>query len=204
VTLVFDIFQGIGIAAAIGIRPFLPSLAIGALAAGGIETHLEGTRFEFAHSSYSFLQGGPFLLVMAVLAIAYVALDRGVWGERLHSRAGLGLLAILSAALGALLFAGDLCRGGHPVWLGYVLGVVFAALGVAASLPFLARLRTRLDPDAAAIGVPLIAEGSALVMALASVFVPPLGVVAVIALLVLIWRGRGRDQQKYAGLRILR
>jgi len=33
VHLVFDIFQGIGIAAAVGIRPFLPSLVVGALAA---------------------------------------------------------------------------------------------------------------------------------------------------------------------------
>ena len=30
--LAFDIFQGIGIALSVGIRPFLPSLAIGALA----------------------------------------------------------------------------------------------------------------------------------------------------------------------------
>ena len=35
--LAFDIFQGIGIAAAIGIRPFLPSVAAGALAAGDVQ-----------------------------------------------------------------------------------------------------------------------------------------------------------------------
>jgi hypothetical protein len=36
------------------------------------------------------------------------------------------------------------------------------------------------------------------------VVAPPLGVVALIALVVLILRGRGRADQKYAGLRILR
>ena len=35
--LLFDIFQGIGIAAAVGIRPFLPVLAVGALAAGDVQ-----------------------------------------------------------------------------------------------------------------------------------------------------------------------
>ena len=35
--LAFDIFQGIGVAAAVGIRPFLPALVAGALAAGDVE-----------------------------------------------------------------------------------------------------------------------------------------------------------------------
>ena len=35
--LVFDICQGIGVAAAVGIRPFLPALVTGALAAGSVE-----------------------------------------------------------------------------------------------------------------------------------------------------------------------
>ncbi len=202
--LLFDIFQGIGIAAAIGIRPFLPSLVVGALAAGGIETHLEGTRFEFAHSSYSFLQSAPFLLVMAVGFVLLIALDRGVWQARLRSRPGFALISVVSLALGGLFLAGDLCHAGHRVWLGWIVGVVCAGLGIAAARPFLDRLRGRLDADAAALGIPLIAEGSALLIAVLSVFVPPLGVVAAIALLVLLFRGRGRDQQKYAGLRILR
>ena len=39
VHLVFDIFQGIGVAAAVGVRPFLPALVVGALAAGDVEIH---------------------------------------------------------------------------------------------------------------------------------------------------------------------
>jgi len=69
VHLAFDIFQGIGVAAAIGIRPFLPALATGALAAGDVELH-------FDHTDFSFLQSAPFLLAMAVCAIALVLLER--------------------------------------------------------------------------------------------------------------------------------
>src|SRR5450755_2024379 len=76
--LLFDIFQGIGIAAAVGIRPFLPALVVGALAAGDIQ-------ISFAHSSYSFLQGAPFLLVM-VIGVALLALtERRVARETLET-----------------------------------------------------------------------------------------------------------------------
>jgi hypothetical protein len=36
-----------------------------------------------------------------------------------------------------------------------------------------------------------------------SVLAPPVGVIAVAGLLWLLYAGRGRDEQKYAGLRIL-
>ncbi len=67
--LVFDIFQGIGIAAAVGIRPFLPALLVGVLAAGNVEIH-------FTHTHFSFLQSVPFLLALVVLAIALALLER--------------------------------------------------------------------------------------------------------------------------------
>jgi hypothetical protein len=197
VHLAFDIFQGIGIAAAIGVRPFLPSLAAGALAAGGIEIH-------FDHTSYSFLQSAPFLLVMLVGAALLVVLGGGAWGARLQSTAATALLGVIALALGGFFFAGEMARSGHAVWPGWVGGVICAAVGLAAFQPFLARLRGRLDESAAAVGLPVIADGSALLIAVLSVFAPPLGVVALLLLLGLLYRGRGRDQQKYAGLRILR
>src|SRR5947209_10573375 len=64
--LVLDILQGIGISAAVGIRPFLPALLVGVLASADVQ-------IDFAHSSYSFLQGEPFLLVM-VMGVVLVAL----------------------------------------------------------------------------------------------------------------------------------
>src|SRR5437660_12005023 len=62
VHLAFDIFQGIGVAAAVGVRPFLPALAAGALATGDVEIH-------FDHTDFSFLQSPAFLLPMAVGAV---------------------------------------------------------------------------------------------------------------------------------------
>ena len=195
--LAFDIFQGIGIAAAIGIRPFLPALAAGALAAGDVEIH-------FDHTSYSFLQSTPFLLVMVIGAVLLVVLDQGVWASRLHSGPLAALVGVVSLALGALFFAGSLVRDHHAAWPGWVGGVICAAVGIAAARPFLARLRSRLDEAAAAVGLPVIADGSALLVAVLSVVAPPLGLVALLGLLWLLYRGRQRDEQKYAGLRILR
>jgi hypothetical protein len=110
----------------------------------------------------------------------------------------------VALVIGALLFAGSLCRGGYVVWPGIVGGVICAVVGVAASRPFLDRLRKRLDAAAAAVGLPLIAEGSALLIAVLSVVAPPAGPIALLALLWLLYRGWRRGEQKYAGLRILR
>jgi len=197
VHLAFDIFQGIGIAAAIGIRPFLPSVAAGALAAGGVELH-------FDHTSYSFLQSLPFLLAMVVGTLALVTLDRGIWASSLHSGPFAAALAVISLGLGALFFAGSLVRDHHAAWPGWVGGVVCAGIGLAAARPFLSRLRSRLDEAAAAVGLPVISDGSALLIAVLSIVAPPLGVIALLGLLWLLYAGRGRGDAKYAGLRILR
>jgi hypothetical protein len=197
VHLAFDIFQGIGIAAAIGIRPFLPSVAAGALAAGGVELH-------FDHTSYSFLQSAPFLLAMVIGAFLLVTLDRGPWGLRLRSGPLAVALGVISLGLGGLFFAGSLVRDHHAAWPGWVGGVVCAAVGLAAARPFLSRLRSRLDDAAAAVGLPVIADGAALLVAVLSIVAPPLGVIALLGLLWLLYAGRGRSDAKYAGLRILR
>ena len=195
--LAFDIFQGIGIAAAIGIRPFLPSVAAGLLAAGGVELN-------FDHTSYSFLQSVPFLLVMVIGTAVLVLLDSGAWGQSLRGGLGAGALAVISLGLGGLFFAGSLVRDHHAAWPGWIGGVVCAAIGLAAARPFLSRLRSRLDEAAAAVGLPVISDGSALLVAVLSIVAPPLGVVALALLLWLLYAGRGRGDAKYAGLRILR
>ena len=101
--LVFDIFQGIGVAAAVGIRPFLPALAVGALAAGDVE-------IDFKRHHYSFLERVPFLLVMVVCAIVLLICSSAGWPpERLNARPLSGWCwAWPRSALGALLFAGAL------------------------------------------------------------------------------------------------
>ncbi|MDE3129597.1 MAG: hypothetical protein KGL16_00455, partial [Acidobacteriota bacterium] len=106
--------------------------------------------------------------------------------------------------LGGLFFAGSLARDHHAAWPGWVGGVICAGVGIAAARPFLARLRARLDEAAAAQGVPVISDGSALLIAVLSIVAPPLGLIALLALLWLLYAGRGRGETKYAGLRILR
>jgi uncharacterized membrane protein YgdD (TMEM256/DUF423 family) len=196
VHLVFDIFQGIGIAAAVGIRPFLPALAVGALAAASVQIH-------FKNTDYSFLQGAPFLLAVGVAAVVLVALERRFGPERLEKRPLVAVIGAVAVALGALFFAGSLCRGGYAVWPGYVGGLVCAVIGVAATRPLFARVRARLD-DSAAAALPVYAEVMALALAALSVIAPPIGPIGLALLLWLLYSGRRRDGQKYAGLRILR
>jgi hypothetical protein len=191
--LAFDIFQGIGSAAAIGIRPFLPALAVGALAAGSVQIHFNGT-------DYSFLQRGPFLAVVAVAAIVLALAERRFRPDRGPFAA---VLVIAGAALGALLFAGSLARGHYAAWPGLIGGVLCAAVGAAATVPLLRRVRERLDQSAAA-AVPAYAEMGALLFAVLSVLGPPIGVIGLLALMWLLVAGHRRDGRKYAGLRILR
>jgi uncharacterized membrane protein YgdD (TMEM256/DUF423 family) len=186
--LAFDIFQGLGVAAAVGVRPFLPALATGALAAGDVQ-------ISFAHTDYSFLQHAPFLIGMVVGVIVVAML------ERRGRRPAEVLAAAAALALGALLFAGALAQDHHRAWPGWICGVACALLALAATRPLLERVRARLE-DAAAL--PLYAEVLALLVAVLSVVAPPVGVIAVAGFAWLLFAGRRRGEQKYAGLRILR
>jgi hypothetical protein len=196
VHLVFDIFQGIGVAAAVGIRPFLPALAVGALAAGGVEMHVK-------HTHFAFIAGTPFLIGMAVGAIAVALIERQLGPDKTRGREFTLLLAAFGLALGAILFAGALCRGGNATWPGIVGGAVCAAIGTAATKPLLARVSKRLD-NAAASTLPALSDGAALVLAALSIVAPPAGPIALALLVWLLYAGRRREGQKYAGLRILR
>jgi hypothetical protein len=196
VHLVFDIFQGIGIAAAVGIRPFLPALVVGALAAGDVQ-------IDFAHTHFSFLESPAFLLVMVVGSIMLSMLERRMSEAQLE-RGPIGLaIAAAALAIGALLFAGALAQGHYAWWPGVVGGVICAGVGILATRPLLARVRTRLDREAVG-ALPVITEGVALFGAALSVLVPPVGIVLLAFLLWLLFAGRRRGEQKYAGLRILR
>jgi hypothetical protein len=196
VHLAFDIFQGIGLAAAVGIRPFLPALAAGSLAAGDVQIHFDRT-------DYSFLQSGPFLVGMALGALALAVAERRVAADRLD-RGPLGVALVgISAVLGALLFAAALARGHYAAWPGLIGGPICALVGAAATRPLLARVRARLDAAASA-ALPVYAEITGLALAALSVVGPPVGVIGLALLLWLLIAGRRREGQKYAGLRILR
>lgn len=202
--LAFDICQGIGLAAAVGIRPFTPALAGGALAAGGVE-------LSFARTDYSFLQSAPFLLAMVIGVIILTVIERRFPppGDPRKPGGGLerGALAVIviliSAALAALLFAAELRRGHAVVWPGFVAGPVCALIAAAASRPLFARVRARLDAEAAA-ALPAYAEGMAILLAVLSVVAFPVGPIALAVLVWLLLAGRRRGESKYAGLRILK
>jgi hypothetical protein len=196
VHLVFDICQGIGVAAAVGIRPFLPALVAGALAAGNVEIHFNGT-------DYYFLQSAPFLLGMAVAAILLALVERRLGRATAERRSFMVVIGAIGAALGALLFAGSLARGHYASWPGLIGGVACAAIAVLATGPLLARVRARLDAEAAA-AVPLYGEGAGILLAALSILAPPAGPIGLLALLWLLIGSRRRAEQKYAGLRILR
>ena len=193
-SLFLDICQGVGLAVAIGVRPLLPTLLIGALAADDLGLDFDGT-------DYSFLESGGFLLAVFVLLLLAASLQRA-----LAERASRPLAAATVAAalpLGALEFAGSLADRHHTAWPGLVAGAACAALAAAATAPLIARVAGRLDVAARAT-LPLYTEGAALALVGLAVLVPPLSLAALAALAWLLVAGRRRAGEKYAGLRILR
>jgi hypothetical protein len=191
---VLDLLQGAGIAAAIGIRPFLPVLLVGALASADLGLDFDGT-------SFAFLEEWPFLLAVLLLVMAIELVLRRRGDPELGPFAWL-LLAI-AVALGALEAAGSLADHDHPVIAGIVAGAAAAALGFFAARSLFGRVRRRLDADAQGV-LPLYGEGAALLAAGASVLFPPLAILVLAALAWLLMGGRRRESEKYAGLRILR
>ena len=191
-----DLLQGAGIAAAIGIRPSLPVLLVGALAAANLGLDFGGTDF-------AFLESWPFLLAAVVLVVILDVAGRRGRTHTSDSKPVWMTLLGLSMVLGALQGAGSLADRGHPILPGVLLGAACAALGFFAARNLFARARRRLDADAAAT-LPIYGEGAALAAAGVSVLLPPLALVVLAALGWLLRGSRRREERKYAGLRILR
>ncbi len=202
---VFDIGLGLGLAAACGLRPFLPLLRAGALASGG------DLGVSFARGGYHFLQSSAWLLaVAAALAASYAAqivLAVSPVPEP-GSRARAGVLASALAGLalgsGAVLFAGTLADHHELVWPGIIGGLAATALALGTVSPLIARARRRLADNAARHALTLYLDAASLLLAALVSALHPLGYVAVAALAWFAWRGRTRGQERYAGLRVLR
>ena len=192
---VLDILTGIGLGCAAGIRPFLPGLAAGAFAAADLT-------IDFEQTDLAFLEGTGWLLALVVGLVAVVLAQRTM-GERAHTGPLATVLLIVSAGIGALLFAGALADHSDTWWPGLVGGVACAVLGYLATSDLLARTRSRLDAEAAA-ALDVYAEGIALVTAILAILAPPLSLVALGGLAWLLLGSRRRKGEKYAGLRILR
>ena len=93
--------------------------------------------------------------------------------------------------------------GGHPAWIGMVVGLICGSLGLAAAMSLFARVRRRLDAEAASY-LPLYGESVALVACGLSILFPPLALIVLGALVWLLLGSRRREGEKYAGLRVLR
>jgi Domain of unknown function (DUF4126) len=191
VSVFLDTTTGMGLAGATGVRPYLPPLLAGALARGDIGIDFDGT-------DWSFLESTGFLLaVVAVGVIAYV-LERSDAGRAIVVFSG-----VIGIVLGALLFAGALADGGTEAWPGLIAGPICAFLGWRAVGGLVERARRRLEGGAAAL-MTAYADGAALVLAAIAVFLPPVSILAIAAFVLLLVRGKEREGEKYAGLRILR
>jgi len=204
--LFFYIGLGAGLAAACGLRPFLPLLLAGALGSAKV------LGVGFPSDPYHFLQAGWWLLVVViVLVLAYVAqLLLGLapfMDSRLRGGQGASPLAAaiagLSVGAGGVLFAGTLCAHGDKWWPGLLGGILIAALAQRATGPVVLRARTRLPDRSAREALSLYVDAVALLAAALVALLHPLGYVLVAALAWFAWRGRGRGDEKYAGLRIL-
>jgi hypothetical protein len=191
-----DLLQGLGIAAAIGIRPFLPALLVGALAAGDLGLDYGGTDF-------SFLEQTPFLLVVVIAVAVFGIIDRRRGADTSGRGPVIALLLAVALVLGALEASGSIADRSDDWWPGLPIGAAAAALGFMAARSLFGRVSSRLDAETAK-ALPLYAEGMALVTAGLSVLFPPLAIVVVAALAWLLIGGRRRAGEKYAGLRILR
>jgi hypothetical protein len=193
---ILDLLQGAGIAAAIGIRPFLPVLLAGALASADIGLDFSGTDF-------SFLESWPFLLGALVLVVALDFVGRRAGRDAADRAPLLYAVAAVALALGGLEAAGSVADRSDAWWAGLLLGLACAALGFQAARSLFGRVRRRLDEQAAA-ALPVYAEGAALGAASLSILFPPLALLVIGALVWLLSGGRRRAGEKYAGLRILR
>jgi hypothetical protein len=202
----FYIGLGAGLAAACGLRPFLPLLFAGAVGSAG------ALGLGFAHGHYHFLQRGWWLLaVAAVLAAGYaltltLGLEPTIDTRTRVTRgdALAGALAGLGLGAGALLFAGTLAAHGDAAWPGLVAGLILAALAQRASGGVVAGARARLPDRAAREAVTIYLDAASLLMAALVALLHPLGYVAVGLLGWFLWRTRARGGEKYAGLRALR
>ena len=193
---VFDILTGAGLGAAAGIRPFLPALAAGAFAA-------QNVTIDFDRTDLSFLEAPGWLLAMVIALLIAVLAQRRMGSERLEAGPLGAAISGLALGVGAVLFAGALADHSDTWWPGLIGGLLCALLAERAVRPLLRRAGGRLEGSARE-ALTLYADGAALLLAVLAILLPPVSVIALGFLAFLLVRGRRREGEKYAGLRILR
>jgi hypothetical protein len=202
----FYIGLGMGLAAACGLRPFLPLLLAGALASAG------ALGVSFAANPFRFLQDDWWLLVVVVTLVFAYALQlllglsafSEAGGERRRPAPLAAALAGLCYGSGALLFAGTLAAHHDAWWPGLLGGLVVVGIVQQVAAPVLSGARARLNDRSAREALTLYLDAASLLVAALVALLHPLGYVVVALFAWFMWRQRSRADEKYAGLRILR
>jgi hypothetical protein len=133
---------------------------------------------------------------------AGLAVAAGALAGASGRRETFGNVLLFAAVIGgALLFGASLAAEDHPAWPGWPVGALIAAASFFVISNFAAAAAARADGAGFIAG--LIALG-ALATAGLSVLLPPLGLVALAAIVYLGLARRQRAARKYEGLRTLR
>ena len=128
--LLLDILQGLGVASATGLRPFLPAILTGALATADLGVDFDGT-------SFAFLESPIWLLILVVALVASIFVRK-----LLESPPGEAALSGIGIGLGALLCAGSIDDRHSTWWYGLIAGAAVALLASTVTpLPVRARAR---------------------------------------------------------------
>jgi hypothetical protein len=174
----------------------------------GVMAH-EDAGIDFTGTDWSWMESWVFIAILAALFIAFWLMDREGKSEVIRP-GGRAMEAgpaypVSCAAAGALLFAGTLADHGHSSWPGLVAGAVLGFVGYLALGRLFMRANQRLFA-AGDSGIVLGLGRDLLVIALTivCVLVDVLGYVVVAAALGFLVTARGREGEKYEGLRVLR
>ncbi|MCB0877244.1 MAG: hypothetical protein KDB46_13730 [Solirubrobacterales bacterium] len=194
--LFMAICQGLGLALAVGVGGPLAALFIAAMAALGSGIHPDGTDYRFLAETW-------FLVTLLAIVVVFM-FARGRDAMRGPS------IAVL-AAIGAIVAAASLAEEGEPTLVGIVVGAIAAAFAADLSMSVLAGALHRAEgnepgsKEADAANFMIVAFAAAgIVLAAISLFVPPVSLLALVALIWLALSRRRRAGEKYEGLRILR
>ncbi|MDQ8044494.1 MAG: hypothetical protein AAGC46_07425 [Solirubrobacteraceae bacterium] len=191
----YDILQALGLGLAFGLRPVLAPLVVAICAAANFAIDFTGTKFDF-------LEGAPGLIVLAVVAVAGLVEAFRQYGGKAALDGRLWLVVAL--VFGILFGSGSVNEHSDSWYVGGIVGAIAVLLGWAATSPLVTGARKRLESEAeASLILALGVELAAVVTSLLSIVFPPLAVVAALAVLVLLVRGRRTGGQTYAGLRTL-
>ena len=191
------LLQGLGIAAAIGIRPFLPTLLVGALAAADLGLDFEGTDF-------AFLEQTGFLLGVVVAVAVFGIIDRRRGGDTSGDGPSSCCCSSSRWCSARCWRAGSIADVSPDWWPGLIVG----AAGGRARLPGRAlavRPRPRAPGRRGRERAAALRRGHRPARRRALGPVPAAGRSSSSAALAwLLIGGRRRAGEKYAGLRILR